>query len=193
MVDIMTLLLVFFILMYASMSNKVSAQTIAQDRIPQKKIIPVSEPDNTLRYDVDNLLQANKALHVRWDQAQPVFVLGEHITFEVGQADLIPDSLSVLNDLALFIVQHSQYSVIVTGHTDNVPIHTSRFPSNWELSSARAASVVRFLCDHGVDAGRLYVQGYGEHSPLESNDSEHDRRANRRVEISLVRQNRQKV
>ncbi|MBN2298611.1 MAG: OmpA family protein [Deltaproteobacteria bacterium] len=190
MVDIMTLLLIFFIIMYASISNRAQAQTTAQIHLPQEKARTLPEPEQMLRDDVDNLLEANKALHVRWESAQPVFVLGEHITFEEGQAELIPASLSLLEDLAGFIVRRSEYRVIVTGHTDDVPIHTSRYPSNWELSSARAASVVRFFCNNGVDAGRLSVQGYGEYDPFVSNTSEHNRQANRRVEISLVRQSR---
>lgn len=187
MVDIMTLLLIFFILMYASMSNKVSAQTVEHRTEPHKEIISGTEPERDLHEDVENLLEANEDLHVRWERSQPVFVLDEHITFEQGQADLIPDSLPVLSSLADFLARQSQYRVMVTGHTDDVPIQTSRFPSNWELSSARAASVVRFLCSSGIEPKRLSVQGYGEYAPFVGNTSALNRQANRRVEISLVK------
>jgi len=191
MVDIMTLLLIFFILMYASMSGKIAEPTTAENPPQQEKSVTVSRPQNNLHEDVEDLLAANEELRVRWKSAQPVFVLGEHITFEQGRADLIPDALSVLTDLAEFIARQKEFRVIVAGHTDDVPIHTSRFPSNWELSSARAASVVRFLCRNGVEEGRLSVQGYGEYSPVASNTSALNRQANRRVEISLIKNNPQ--
>ena len=78
------------------------------------------------------------------------------------------------------------HDVRVEGHTDSVPIKTEQFPSNWELSAARASGVVRFLIQNGVDSSRLSATGYGAERPLVANDSAKNRARNRRIEILLV-------
>jgi len=188
MVDIMTLLLIFFILLYSTANNRVSAQTANPSQVEQKTSRMQSTPERELRHEVEQLFATDQAFSVRWDQAQPVFVLGEPITFEVGRAELIPDFKSSLGYLADFIARHPGYQVVVAGHTDDVPIRTARFPSNWELSTERAVSVIKFLCMHGVAPERLSVQGYAEYFPLQDNVSEQNRQANRRVEITLVKE-----
>jgi chemotaxis protein MotB len=74
----------------------------------------------------------------------------------------------------------------VAGHTDNVPIHTSRFPSNWELSTARAVNVVKLMMEQGLEPARLSAAGYADTQPIGSNDDDEGRQQNRRIEISLV-------
>jgi chemotaxis protein MotB len=76
--------------------------------------------------------------------------------------------------------------VRVDGHTDDVPIQSSRFASNWELSSARAISVVRFLIDQGVPAEHLAATGFGEYQPIASGTDTESRRRNRRIELKLT-------
>ena len=100
---------------------------------------------------------------------------------------MIVDFESSLSDLAKFIARHPGYRVVVTGHTDDIPINTSRFPSNWELSTARAVSVTKFLAAHEVEPWRISVQGYAEYEPLEENTTKQNRQANRRVEITLIK------
>lgn len=190
MVDIVTLLLIFFIFLYSNASSHVLVHTQKKTRVRKETIQQPSTPDRKFRHEVENLLAANQAFSVRWDQTRPVFVLGEHITFEIGQADLIADFESSLSDLAKFIAQHPGYRVVVTGHTDDIPINTSRFPSNWELSTARAVSVTKFLAAHEVEPWRISVQGYAEYEPLEENTTKQNRQANRRVEITLIKQNK---
>ncbi|HZD24779.1 MAG TPA: OmpA family protein, partial [Alphaproteobacteria bacterium] len=74
----------------------------------------------------------------------------------------------------------------VEGHTDRVPIHTERFPSNWELSAARAISVVQFLVEQGVPPDRLAAAGYGEYQPIDPRSDEIGNRRNRRIELKLT-------
>ncbi len=195
MVDIVTLLLVFFIFLYTNASSRILEQEPKQATITKEtksarvEIVPQQPvPDINLRRDVDSLLADNQAFSVRWDEARPVFVLGENITFEVGRAELIADFESSLTDLANFIARHPSYRVVVAGHTDDAPISTSQFPSNWELSAARAASVTKFLAAHEVEPWRISVQGHAEYEPLEENTTPENRQANRRVEITLVKQ-----
>ncbi|MBR9985252.1 MAG: OmpA family protein [Desulfosarcina sp.] len=125
--------------------------------------------------------------YVRWDERRPVFVLGERITFNIGEAMLLADSQSALQRIADLIAPQRHYQIIVSGHTDDIAIHTQKFPSNWELSAARAASVAKFLASHGIAPQRLIIQGKSEFHPLAANTSDENRRTNRRVEISLIK------
>jgi len=108
----------------------------------------------------------------------------DKMLFDSGQAELSQDASAVLKDLAGALATLQQ-QVMVEGHTDNVPIRTRQFPSNWELSAARAASVVSFLAHMGVSPKRLAAVGYGEFRPIASNDAAQGRARNRRVAILL--------
>ncbi len=107
------------------------------------------------------------------------------LLFELGQAALTERAEQVLADIAALLAV-VQRDIRVEGHTDDVPIHTRRFPSNWELSTARAISVVESLLTHDIDRTRLAVAGYGEFKPIVGNDSEEHRALNRRVEIVIL-------
>jgi chemotaxis protein MotB len=84
------------------------------------------------------------------------------------------------------VLKNTDHAIQVEGHTDNIPIVTEKFPSNWELSAVRASSVVRLLIANGLEATRLAAMGYGENRPLESNDSEEGRKQNRRVTVMIL-------
>ncbi len=106
------------------------------------------------------------------------------LLFPSGRSDLAPEAIPVLDKLA-GIFRTVPNTIPVEGHTDNKPINTREFPSNWELSAARAASVVHQLMSDGVEPGRMAAIGYGEHHPIENNDSEEGRYRNRRVTLIL--------
>lgn len=105
--------------------------------------------------------------------------------FQTGEAALQSGSQEVLRQVAL-VLGKEEFPVEVEGHTDDVPIATAQFPSNWELSSARASSVVRLLIDNGVPESRLAVVGLAANQPLAPNDSQENRAKNRRVTITIV-------
>jgi chemotaxis protein MotB len=109
------------------------------------------------------------------------------LNFPPGEAELLESSQQYL-DALLPILDGVDFQIIVEGHTDNVPINTTQFMSNWELAAARAASFVRYLEDHGIDPTRLSVHSYGPHRPVASNETEDDRARNRRIEIKLAPQ-----
>lgn len=110
----------------------------------------------------------------------------DHILFDSGQAELKPEGEQVLRRLAAVLAQHPHRQVHVIGHTDNVPIYIS-YPSNWELSTARATAAVRFLCEKaGMDARRLGAVGYGEHRPIADNSTPEGRARNRRIAIVIL-------
>ncbi len=121
------------------------------------------------------------------------FVFQSEVLFASGSADLgiagrrqLTRLAGTLRDIAARIPADLNWILRVDGHTDRQPIATARFPSNWELSTARALAVVRFLIDQGIPAKRLVAAGFGEHHPLDPRDDEIARRRNRRIEFKLT-------
>ena len=114
----------------------------------------------------------------------------DRVLFDSGEADLKPDGAAVLRKVAALLAAHPNLTVHVVGHTDNVPIKPSartRFPSNWELSTARATAAVRFLTEKaGVDPRRLGAVGYGEFRPVADNSTPEGRARNRRIAITIL-------
>jgi chemotaxis protein MotB len=114
--------------------------------------------------------------------------LGDKVLFRSGEWELQPRGQKVLAEVAKVLKKTTDKQVQVEGHTDNIPISGSlkqRFPSNWDLSSARAAAVVRYLEKNGVDPKVLALAAYGDHRPVGDNRTVDGRRQNRRVEITL--------
>ncbi len=118
-----------------------------------------------------------------------VRVLTDKLLFDSGQAILQAAGDPLLEEVAMLLNVDKSHPITVEGNTDNQPIATSQFPSNWELSTARATTVVRFLIAHGVSAGRLAAAGYAALHPVASNASVTGRASNRRVDIVLMRLN----
>ncbi|PKO88218.1 MAG: flagellar motor protein MotD [Betaproteobacteria bacterium HGW-Betaproteobacteria-12] len=114
--------------------------------------------------------------------------INDSILFQPGQARLQTESISAMLAIAS-VLAASDFPITVEGHTDNIPISTPQFPSNWELSAMRATTVLRLFNDGGVGAERLTAIGYGETRPLETNTSIEGRARNRRVSI-LIDSNR---
>ena len=114
------------------------------------------------------------------------------ILFPTGIARISDGAVPVLQRLAEVLAPFPN-PVQVEGHTDNVPISTDRFPSNWELSAARAASVVRLFGENGIDPERLAVMGMGEHQPIADNDTAEGRNRNRRVLVVVLANNLNRI
>lgn len=106
------------------------------------------------------------------------------LLFDSGDATLSNSALELLGKVAA-ILKEQNNAVRVEGFTDTVPIHTTRYPSNWQLSSARAAAVVQLFIEQGIDASRLVAAGYGEFQPVAPNDSPENRTKNRRVVLMI--------
>jgi chemotaxis protein MotB len=125
-------------------------------------------------------------LSVAIDRGRMVIQLPQDILFQSGSATIGADGSQTLGEVAAVLADLADRTFQVEGHTDNVPISTARFPSNWELSSARALSVVRLLVQNGVPPANLSGAGYGEFQPKASNDTPDSRRLNRRIEIVML-------
>jgi chemotaxis protein MotB len=122
------------------------------------------------------------------DQRRLVFTLGERITFDVGEATLLEAYHPIFIRIAGFIASKPEYQVVVSGHTDNRPIQTKEYPSNLELSTSRAINVAKFLMENGVEPQRVSIQGFSEFRPLLENTTPENRQRNRRVEITLIKE-----
>lgn len=209
--DIMTLLFTFFV-MLLSMSElrteKVPVVTIEQSTgssagaetvtVPQSSIDTDSGiqpggdevlPESTYEAQFGELENSLNALALQGLDATLgseglTLRIAENLLFASAQADLMTEGMLLISQLIQLLADF-EGEISIEGHTDNVPINTARFPSNWELSTARAISVLKFLEQDGIAVNRMRAIGYAETRPLQDNDSEPGRAANRRVELIL--------
>jgi len=125
-------------------------------------------------------------LNVKIRKGRMIVQMSDKILFDPGQTELKEDGKLALTELARVLRDIGEREFLVAGHTDNVPIRTRRFGSNWELSAARAVEVVKFLQAQSVDPRQLVAAGYSEFDPVGDNADEEGRRSNRRIEIVLM-------
>ncbi len=125
-------------------------------------------------------------LRVRVVRGRMVVELSENILFDSGKSELKKEGQEALAQVAEVLASIAERDFQIAGHTDNIPIKSRKFPSNWELSTARAVEVTRFLGDKGVDPARLSAAGYADTQPVASNSDADGRRQNRRIEIVLM-------
>lgn len=110
----------------------------------------------------------------------------DSILFNPGKADIKPEYMGLADDIAELLVFDKPRHIVITGHTDNVPMNNAEFSSNWELSVMRAVNFLKILIDSGkVDPLLFSAKGYGEYHPIASNDSAEGRSKNRRVEVLI--------
>ncbi len=213
--DLITLLMVFFVLLFA-MGNinvqksekfvgslqgalgvlregkKVGVQIVrpiqptepATHEAPGDFSNTVSQPSETSLKAIDDLTNHPEITVIQTPKG--LFItLSDGILFQSGVSELRPEGYPVLNKI-IHVLQSNGLDIRIEGHTDNVAIRSGRFPSNWDLSIARAVSVVKYFIDAGkISPQRLSAVGYGESKPLYPNDSPKNREKNRRVEIVL--------
>jgi chemotaxis protein MotB len=125
-------------------------------------------------------------LTVSIEQGRIVINLPNNVLFKSGSANLNPDGKDALTQIASVLSQFSDRRFQIEGHTDNKPIKSARFPSNWELSTARALSVVHLLTDMDVAPDNISAAGFGEFRPRADNETEEGRQLNRRIEIIML-------
>lgn len=127
-----------------------------------------------------------EAVKVKVTETGVAVMLQDPVGFRSGDAELSPSSRQALEEVVRLLEKNPQAQVRVEGHTDDVPIHSARYPSNWDLSSARALNVVKFLAERSkLNPAGMSAVGYGEHRPLAPNVSNENRSKNRRIEIYL--------
>jgi chemotaxis protein MotB len=162
--------------MQAALKELAERRAAAEERVAQFK-------DLLSRFK--KLIDAGQ-LRVKIVDGRMVVVLATDILFASGKADLSESGRVALLEVAKILATIPDRHYQVEGHTDNVPIQTERFPSNWELASARALTVVRTLEEGGVSSARLSGASYGEYRPVADNKTLDGRVSNRRIEIVVV-------
>ena len=164
---------------------------------PGKEIIPPSANLVDLRNELAEIFKELKNFTTNYGFADDVSIsfseegldikLSDKALFKVGSATLSPQIFPLLEKIGR-VISKTAYAVRVEGHTDNLPIHTKKFPSNWELSTLRAVNVLRFFVDKcHIPAERMSAVGFGEYQPLFDNATADQRARNRRVEIILLK------
>lgn len=159
------------------------------ERIQQlsKQVDELSQAQKTLEDRLAQEIQDKQVKLERLEKGLVITVVGD-LLFDSGKATVRPEAYSVLDKVSKVLNENvPDFNVGIEGHTDNVPIKHSTWKSNWELSSARALSVLHYLVNkENVDPARLSAIGYGEYRSVASNDSKSGRQQNRRVEIVIV-------
>lgn len=212
--DMITLLLIFFIVMYAisridaykfqalaaSLAEAMGAGGMIMES-PGPSFVPgASEsPGDELseKQELESIRRKLEAfarkkglsakITATTEQRGIVLSFQEDVLFALGSAELTPEAKKLIGEVAPILLETNNY-LRVEGHTDNLPIHTRRYPSNWELSAARATSVLQQLLKTAdFEPGRLSAVAYGEYRPRVPNDSPENRQLNRRVDIVILR------
>ena len=211
--DLMSLLLTFFILLYSMSSvslekfqeasnsiqsafnggdSVLEASTVkdAAEETIEKTIEETIDPELIEMYnEVVAFLEANEMTaqaSVEYDQDGIYVNIQESILFGSGSAIIADSGKNTLNNLGE-LVQQFENAVVIEGYTDNIPVNNDKFSSNWELSTSRALSVLRYLSEErNVTPTRLSAKGYGEYHPTVPNNSDSNRAKNRRVNIVIV-------
>lgn len=161
--------------------DKNTAQLVEQQRKTQEQMKAV---DKSLRQVMGPLI-AQGLVGVHQTRRGVVVEISASTLFKEGDEKLQPGAQETLQQVAMVLSRENQ-SVEVEGHTDDVPIKTAKFPSNWELSSARASSVVRTLILYGVSEKRLAAVGMAANQPAVENDTPENRAKNRRVSVTIL-------
>jgi len=211
--DFLTLLLCLFIALFAmAQAGKQAALEYAQafakafgmrlvlfqESLPKQilpqPVVPRSEPTEKGRRIQRQIRELEEMLKrmglegefkVSYEVIGIRLILQEKILFPSGSAELKPETYPILDKL-YEILKDLPNPVEVEGHTDSIPISTEKFPSNWELSTARASSIVRYFIAKGINPERLKASGYADTKPIASNATPEGRAQNRRVEIVIL-------
>lgn len=212
--DLMSLLLTFFILLYSmssvseikfmeasqslqmALNGRGGGTTILTDATSIVKEPPASPTEEVTNPEIKELYEKVTGYVEENDMTSKVTVemdkdgvyvdIQESVLFSSGSADVSDPGQTTLHKLAE-LVNSLKNNLVVEGYTDNIPIKNSTFSNNWELSTGRAISVLRYLSEEeGVDPRRLSAKGYGEYTPSVPNDTDQNRAVNRRVNIVIV-------
>jgi len=196
--DMVTLLLTFFVLLLTFASFESDKLMKALDSIKEalglgvlpawnKPIDIESKPPVSPEFDaLIKAMEKIKGVSVTKTERGVKVHVENLIFFDSGKADLKGEAKEILDKIADTLKGSIQdVEINISGHTDNQPIHTPEFPSNWELSTDRATNVLKYLVEKGLPAEKLSASGYAEFKPISSNDTEEGRSKNRRMEILI--------
>lgn len=145
---------------------------------------------SAIKSEVGKFIDTNELkeiVAVQEDERGIIITLKDQMAFLPGQAVINPQAVEVISKLRS-VLEQFDYNIKIEGHTDDRPISTPQYPSNWELSTARACEILRFFLEHGLPAERLSAEGFAEFRPIGPNDTPENRAKNRRIEIIFTRE-----
>lgn len=148
----------------------------------------IQQMEEVIRLLEDHLREAGVYEHVTItiEERGAIVKFADQVLFDSGRAVLRLEALDILHEVAV-VLNDIPNHIRIEGHTDNRPINTVQFPSNWELSTTRATNVLRYLVEEeGISPTRISAAGYGEYRPIETNSTPEGRQANRRVDIVIL-------
>lgn len=157
----------------------------------QKRVQEETVQLEQLKHNIDAYISDNELssqLSTELNNLQLVLRISDNALYASGSADVRRESQGLAEAIADMLVEYPQYEVIVSGHTDNVPINNAFYRDNWDLSTARALNFMKLLlANPELDPARFSSVGHGEYRPVADNDTRDGRALNRRVEISIIR------
>ncbi len=187
--DMMTLLMTFFVLLFAMSTldpvklEQFGNSTRDTNQKKSKKVSLSQINKEVKKLVVEQELQSQ--VKVRMDARGVTLEIASDLAFGSGTATL---SSSIMDFLVKLVgtMEKATYAIAVEGHTDNDPIRSSKFPSNWELSASRASAVIRYLTSQGIPADKFRAIGFGDTAPKVANDTAQNKAKNRRVDITFL-------
>lgn len=182
--DLVTMLLALFMVLFAVSQNisKHQAKIISENAI-----IEQVEQMEELKVLFNEIIAKNENIKYLQDGRGLVLRLNNSILFDAGSADIKKDAIVTIDEIIDTIAKIDN-NIIVEGHTDSTPIKNKKFPSNWELSTARATNIIAYMIkSKKIAPKRLSAVGYGEYMPVADNTSNEGRLLNRRVDIIILK------
>lgn len=208
--DFITLLFAFFVVMYSTSSVNAGKLRAVADSInaafnpfiafSATNIKITREQSATEIFNVDMKLYMQVVAQIKKldntgkikvvkDKRGVTILIADSLLFETGRAAILPEVEPALDQVADYLAKLPN-PIQIEGHSDNIPIRTAVYPSNWELSTARATSILRYFVERRfLDPARFSIAGYGEFRPVAPNDTLENRAKNRRVEIVILKRN----
>ncbi|WP_404353687.1 flagellar motor protein MotB [Exiguobacterium aurantiacum] len=169
-------------------SNSDISRTNKTDTTANPRTYELAKLDE-LKEEVNQYIKKNgleQEIEATINSSGLVLTIQDRALFNMGEATLDPDARAVARSISGILEQAGNREIVVSGHTDNIPINTARFPSNWELSSARATAFMRgLLTNDALNPSQFTLASYGEYKPIATNDTEAGRSKNRRVEVLI--------
>jgi chemotaxis protein MotB len=171
--------------------NKDSTKRDGENEQLQQLMQKEQQDLEKLKKQVDQYIKTNgltSQLDAKLNQSQLMITISDNALYSSGEATIKPESRQLASAISMILQQYPDYEIIVAGHTDNQPIATAQFKSNWDLSAMRAIRFMDILLQNkDLDPNRFSAVGHGETRPLDSNSSVAGRATNRRVEVSIIR------
>lgn len=189
--DLVTMLLALFMVLFAVSQNvtKYQAKIIANHHmnISEKQVISEVEQLEELKVLFSENISQNKNITFLKDSRGLILRLNNSVLFDEGSAIIKTEALQTVDEI-INTISKIDNNVVVEGHTDSTPISNNKFPSNWELSTARATNIIAYMLKSGkIIPKRLSAVGYGEYMPVADNTSSGGRLLNRRVDIIVLK------